>query len=41
MKPEEKEEVMRRFVKGEIQILVSTTVNRSRCGRSECVGDGR
>jgi len=26
MKPEEKEEVMRRFVKGEIQILVSTTV---------------
>src|SRR5258705_13861644 len=26
MKPEEKDEVMRRFVKGEIQILVSTTV---------------
>lgn len=26
MKPEEKEEVMRRFVKGEVQILVSTTV---------------
>jgi ATP-dependent DNA helicase RecG len=26
MKPEEKEEVMRRFVSGEIQILVSTTV---------------
>jgi len=26
MKPEEKEDVMRRFVKGEIQILVSTTV---------------
>jgi ATP-dependent DNA helicase RecG len=26
MKPEEKEEVMRRFVNGEIQILVSTTV---------------
>jgi ATP-dependent DNA helicase RecG len=26
MKPEEKEEVMHRFVKGEIQILVSTTV---------------
>jgi ATP-dependent DNA helicase RecG len=26
MKPEEKEEVMRRFVKGDIQILVSTTV---------------
>src|SRR5438094_2293563 len=26
MKPEEKEEAMRRFVKGEIQILVSTTV---------------
>lgn len=26
MKPEEKEEVMRRFAKGEVQILVSTTV---------------
>ena len=26
MKPEEKDEVMRRFIKGEIQILVSTTV---------------
>src|SRR5258708_20192022 len=26
MKPEEKEEVMRRFIAGEIQILVSTTV---------------
>src|SRR5256885_2577824 len=26
MKPEEKDEVMRRFVKGEIQVLVSTTV---------------
>src|ERR1051325_11272031 len=26
MKPEEKDDVMRRFVKGDIQILVSTTV---------------